>query len=104
MEILKNYLKKNRTVKANSFNVKIDKISSLSKKTAFILYEKNFSKFNLSLMKIFTQDGHVIKNSKLQKLNLPNSFTFKKKGGLKTVFFNEGKSYGLISSRKNDCY
>ena len=104
MEILKNYLKKNRTVKANSFNVKIDKISSLSKKTAFILYEKNFSKFNLSLMKIFTQDGHVIKNSKLQKLNLPNSFTFEKQGGLKTVFFNEGKSYGLISSRKNDCY
>ena len=64
IRILKNYLKKNKIVKANSFNIKIDKIISLSKKTAFILYEKNFSKFNPSLMKIFTQDGHIIENSK----------------------------------------
>ena len=104
IEILKNYFKKNKIVKANSFNIKIDKIISLSKKTAFILYEKNFSKFNPSLMKIFTQDGHIIENSKFQKLNLPNSFTLKKNGGLKTVFFNEGKSYGLIASQKDDCF
>ena len=86
IEILKNYLKKNRIVKANSFNVEIDKIIPLSKKTAFILYEKNFSEFDPSLIKIFTHDGYLIKNSKFQKLNLPNSFTLKKKGGLKTVF------------------
>ncbi len=43
IEILKNYYKKNKIVKANSFNIKIDQIISLSKKTAFILYEKNFS-------------------------------------------------------------
>jgi len=104
IEILKNYFKKNKIVKANSFNIKIDKIISLSKKTAFILYEKNFSEFNPSLMKIFTQDGHIIENSKFQKLNLPNSFTLKKNGGLKTVFFNEGKSYGLIASQKDDCF
>jgi hypothetical protein len=40
----------------------------------------------------------------LKKLNLPNSFTLKKNGGLKTVFFNEGKSYGLIASQKDDCF
>ena len=104
IEILKNYLKKNKIVKANSFNIKIDKIISLSKKTAFILYEKNFSEFNPSLMKIFTHDGYIIENSKSQKLNLPNSFTMRKNGGLKTVFFNEGKSYGLIASQKDDCF
>ena len=104
IEILKNYFKKNKIVKANSFNIKIDKIISLSKKTAFILYEKNFSEFNPSLMKIFTHDGYIIENSKSQKLNLPNSFTLKKNGGLKTVFFNEGKSYGLIASQKDDCF
>ena len=87
IEILKNYLKKNRIVKANSFNVEIDKIIPLSKKTAFILYEKNFSEFDPSLIKIFTQDGYLIKNSKFQKLNLPNSFTLKKKGWIKNCLF-----------------
>ena len=96
--------KKNKIVEANSFNIKIDKIISLSKKTAFILYDENFTKFDPSLMKIFTHDGHVIENSKLKKLNLPDSFTMKKNGGLKTVFFNEGKSYGLIASQKDDCF
>ena len=104
VRIVKNYLKKNKIVKANSFNVKIDKIISLSKKTAFILYEENLSKLDLSLVKIFTHDGYVIENSKFQKLNLPDSFTMKKNGGLKTVFFNEGKSYGLISSQKDNCF
>ena len=104
VRIVKNYLKKNKIVKANSFNVKIDKIISLSKKTAFILYEENLSKLDLSLVKIFTHDGYVIENSKFQKLNLPDSFTMEKNGGLKTVFFNEGKSYGLISSQKDNCF
>ena len=104
VRIVKNYLKKNKIVKANSFNVKIDKIISLSKRTAFILYEENLSKLDLSLVKIFTHDGYVIENSKFQKLNLPDSFTMEKNGGLKTVFFNEGKSYGLISSQKDNCF
>ena len=55
-------------------------------------------------MKIFTQDGYIIENSKLKKLNLPNSFTLEKNGGLKTVFFSEKKSYGLMASRKDDCF
>jgi len=104
VEILKNYYKKNNVVKANSFQLTIDKVASLSKKTAFILYENNFSKFNLSLMKIYTQDGHIIVNSKVKKLNLPESFTSKQNGGLKTVFFNEEKTYGLIASQKNNCF
>ena len=104
VRIVKNYLKKNKIVKANSFNVKIDKIIPLSKKTAFILYEDNFSMFDLSLVKIFTHDGYVIENSKFKKINLPDSFTMEKNGGLKTVFFNEGKSYGLISSQKDNCF
>ena len=104
VRIVKNYLKKNKIVKANSFNVKIDKIISLSKRTAFILYEENLSKLDLSRVKIFTHDGYVIENSKFQKLNLPDSFTMEKNGGLKTVFFNEGKSYGLISSQKDNCF
>ena len=70
VEILKNYFKKNKIVKANSFNIKIDKIISLSERTAFILYEKNFSKFNPSLMKIFTHDGYIIENSKSQKFSI----------------------------------
>ena len=104
VEILKNYYKKNNVVKANSFQLTIDKVTSLSKKTAFILYEKNFSKFNPSLIEIFTQDGYIIVNSKVQKLNLPDSFTLKQNGGLKTVFFNEKKIYGLIASQKNNCF
>ena len=104
VRIVKNYLKKNKIVKANSFNIKIDKIIPLSEKTAFILYEENFSKFDPSLMKIYTHNGYLLENLKSKKLNLPNSFTMEKNGGLKTVFFNGGKSYGLIASQKNDCF
>ena len=111
IEILKNYFKKNNTVIANSFNIDINKVTSYPKeypeglpnKTAFILYEKNFSKFNPSLMKIYTQGGYTIKNSKVKKISLTKSFTMDNNGGLKTVFFNEGKSYGLVASRKGDC-
>ena len=48
VRIVKNYLKKNKIVKANSFNVKIAKITPLSKKTAFIpLIFKSFQICNL---------------------------------------------------------
>ena len=111
IKILKNYFKNNTTVTANSFNIGIKKITSypreypkgLPNKTAFILYEKKFSKFNPSLMKIYTQGGYIIENSKVKKINLTKSFTLDNNGGLKTVFFNEGKSYGLIASRKGGC-
>ena len=50
-------------------------------------------------MKIFTHDGNIIENSKFQKLNLPKSFTLKKNGGLKTVFFNEKATFYDWSTR-----
>jgi len=104
IEKLKNDFKKIKKVKANSFNAEIAKILPLSTKSAFVLYEENLSEIEPSLIKIFTQDGFVIKNSQSKKIDLPKSFTTKKFGGLKTVFFHKDKTYGLISSNNKDCY
>tara|TARA_B110000438_G_scaffold302995_1_gene362633 strand:- start:1977 stop:3191 length:1215 start_codon:yes stop_codon:yes gene_type:complete len=104
IEKIKNNFKKIKKVKANSFNVEISKILSLSSKSAFVLYEGSFSEIKPSLIKIFTQDGFIIKNSQSKKIVLPKTFTTEKFGGLKTVFFHKDKTYGLISSNNKDCY
>ena len=105
VEILKSYFKKNTPPKinrekniyekviANSFTVEFSKVVSLSEKTAFIVNDKNFSKFDESLIKIYTQNGYVIDGLKPKKLKLPSSFTLQRNGGVKTVFFHNGKGF-----------
>ena len=116
VEILKSYLEKNippkvnrenniyEKVIANSFTVEFSKVVSLSEKTAFIVNDKNFSKFNETLIKIYTQNGYVIDGLNPKKLKLPNSFTLQRNGGVKTVFFHNGKGFALISSSKTNCF
>ena len=77
---------------------------SLSEKTAFVVFDKNFSNFDESLIKIYTQNGYVINQLKAKKLNLPNSFTLRRNGGVKTIFFHNNKDYALISSSKAACF
>ena len=74
VEIIKSYFEKKRKpdtsitredtteILANSYSVQISKILSLSEKTAFVTYDKNFTKFDESLVEIYTQNGFVIKN------------------------------------------
>ena len=88
---------------ANSFSVEFSKIISLSEKTAFVVKNKNFSKFDESLIKIYTQNGYIIDGFKAKKLNLPSSFTLQRNGGVKTIFFHNNKSFALISSSKENC-
>ena len=86
-DVIKNHFKKYTTskikvekgptqiVKSNSFHVKFSKIISLNAKTAFIVHEENNSTFMENNLIIYTQNGYVIKNSKSEKLNLPDFFT-----------------------------
>ena len=55
-------------------------------------------------MKIYFQDGSIFENSKFKKLNLPNFFTTRKNGGIKTIFIYNDKEFALISSSKNECF
>ena len=115
IESIKSYFKKKippqvsigktdvKEVIANSFSVEISKIISLSGKTAFVVMDKNFSKFDESLIKIYTQNGYVVERFNSKKLNLPSSFTLQRNGGVKTVFFHKNKSFALISSSKKNC-
>ena len=69
LEAIKSYFLKNKKPKvkanteevfvraANSFLVEVSKMISLSEKTAFVVFEKNFSNFDESLIKIYTQKG-----------------------------------------------
>ena len=55
-------------------------------------------------MKIYTQDGHLLKNSESEKLNLPDTFTIERNGGVKTIFIYNDNKFALISSSKNKCF
>ena len=93
-----------QTVKANSFSVEFSKVISLNNKTAFIIHDKNISNFSENNLEIFTQNGYLLKNSKSEKLNLPDSFTTKKNGGIKTIFIHKDSQFALISSFKEKCF
>ena len=88
---------------ANSFSVKVSKIITLSEKTAFVMFDNNIPDFDESSIKIYTQSGYLVNQLKSEKLNLPNSFTLKRNGGVKTVFVHNNKAYALVSSSNKDC-
>jgi hypothetical protein len=115
-EAIKSYFKKNKLpqtifeksegkeVIANSFSIEFSKVISFSEKTAFIINNDNFLKFNESSTKIYFQNGYMVDGGVSKKLNLPESFTLKRNGGIKTIFFNNKKSFALISSFDKNCY
>ena len=112
IEYFKNYIKKNKEIKAekidpneekilaNSFLVKLSKIVSLTEKTAFILYPDTEEQFDPKNLVVYSQNGFVMKNFKSAKINLPNEFTLQRNGGLKTVIFTEDNSFGFLSAKK----
>jgi Glucose/sorbosone dehydrogenases len=116
IEYFKNYIKKNKEIKAekvdsaeekiiaNSFLVKLSQIISLSEKTAFVVYPDKKLKFDPKNLIIYSQNGFIMKNLKSEKLNLPREFTLQRNGGVKTVFFSESESYAFLSAKKGNCY
>jgi len=115
-DVLKDLFKKNtapqaskeegsvRTVVANSYNVEFSKVISLDNKTAFIIHSENIPNFNENSLEIFTQNGYLLKNFKSKKLNLPDFFTAKNNGGIKTIFIHKDNQFALISSFKEKCF
>ena len=88
----------------NSFVVEFSQEISFSEKTAFIVHDENVLNFNENSLKIYFQNGYLLKNSKLEMINLPNTFTTAKNGGVKTIFISNDKEFALISSKKNKCF
>ena len=93
----------NRSV-GNSFVVEFSQEISFSKRTAFIVHDKNVLNFNENSLKIYYQSGYLFENSKLEKINLPNVYTERKNGGVKTIFIHKNNEFGLISSLKDKCF
>ena len=93
-----------QTVEANSFSVEFSKIFPLSQRTAFIVHDENISNFDEKSLKIYTQDGYLLKNFESEKLNLPDTFTVERNGGVKTIFIYNDNKFALISSSKNECF
>lgn len=90
-------------VLANSFSVEFSQTISLSEKTSFIIYDKKESTFDVNSLIIYTQNGYVAKNLKFKKINLPNTFTMQRNGGVKTIFVYKKNVFALISALKNNC-
>ncbi len=98
-------LEKLEVVEANSFKVSHKKIISLNEKTAFINSNiKNGEKFDKNKITIFTQTGYKIQNRNIEKLNLGKNFHLESNGGIKTIITANKKTFGLISSKRGDCY
>ena len=91
-------------VEANAFNIEIIKLFDLKDKTSFILYETNETRFNLNDIKVYLQNGYVVSKDKSEQLKLNNNYTLEFNGGLKSIFFYEGNTYGLVTSLKDGCY
>jgi aldose sugar dehydrogenase len=116
IELIKNIYKKNKTpvvklekhsenqIISNSFVVSIKKILSLSNKTAFVSYENEKNIFDPNNLNIYTQNGFLISNQNVKKMNLPDTFTLQRNGGVKTVIENNKKKFVLISNNKNKCF
>ena len=92
------------TMPGNSFIVGVSEEFSFTGKSAFLIHDENVSNFDQNSLKIYTQDGHLLENRKRTKLNLPDTFTTLKNGGIKTIFIHNKSEFALISSLKNDCY
>ena len=88
----------------NSFIVGVSEEFSFTGKSAFLIHDENVTNFDENSLKIYTQDGYLLEKSKRTKLNLPDTFTTLKNGGIKTIFIHNKSEFALISSLKNDCY
>ena len=88
----------------NSFAIEFSQEISFSEKTAFVVHDKNVLNFNENSLRVYFQNGYLLKNSKLEKINLPSTFTTAKNGGVKTIFISNDKEFALISSKKNKCF
>ena len=108
IEIIKHYFKKNKNlieykkgstyrVPGNSFIVELSEQISFTERTAFVIYEEN-------IFKIYFQNGYLFKNLTSEKLNLPDTFTTARNGGVKTIFFYKDGEFALISSLKKKCF
>ena len=116
IELIKKIYKKNKTpitkieeksednIFSNSFIVTTKKIMSLSEKTAFISYEDNKNVFNPNFLNIYTQNGFLISNKNVKKINLPNTFTMQRNGGVKTIIQDKEKKFAFISNSKGKCF
>ena len=116
IDVSKNYFKKNfspkvqikkgivQKIEANHFDISFSKTIALSEKTAFVVHDNKNLDFDENLLKIYTQNGYLIQNLKSKKINLPNTFTINKNGGIKSVFTYKNNSFALISSLVDNCY
>ena len=93
-----------KRVPGNSFLVELSQEVSFTEKTAFVIHDENILNFNKNILKIYFQNGYLLKKGKIKKLNLPSTFTKAKNGGVKTIFILKNSEFALISSLKNKCF
>ena len=88
----------------NSFILEFYKEISMNEKTSFMYYDDDNLDFKKNNFYTYFQNGFLLKNGILKKLNLPENFTTQKNGGLKSVFIYRKNEFGLISSYKEQCF
>jgi len=88
----------------NSFAVELSQEISFPQRTAFVTHDKNVLSFDQNFLKIYFQNGYLLKKGKLEKLNLPKTFTKARNGGIKTIIVSNDKEFAFISSKKDECF
>jgi len=88
----------------NSFAVELSQEIYFPERTAFVIHDENVLNFNQNSLKIYFQNGYLLKKGKLEKLNLPKTFTKARNGGIKTIFVSNNKEFAFISSKKDECF
>ncbi len=116
IETVKKYFEKDKLIQlkssegniirspGNSFTIEFSEIIPLVERTSFIYHDENILSFDENALRIYYQNGSLLKNSKLEKINLPSIFTTTKNGGIKAIFIYKRNEFALISSLKDKCY
>ena len=92
---------KGKNITANSFSVNLSQVLENNSKTAFVTYPNNIQKFDPLNLTIFTQTGQKKEKNESKKINLPDTFTLQRNGGVKTIFFFNLFSFKFFSL---NCY
>ena len=73
-------------------------------RTAFASYNDSNDKFDIKKIKIYFQNGLILKNGNYESIPVEKILTTDYNGGIKTILSYKNNQFTFMSSLKDDCY
>ena len=94
---------------ANAFKVSFKEVLKFdlnrnAYRTAFASYNDSNDKFDIKKIKIYFQNGLILKNGNYESIPVEKILTTDYNGGIKTILSYKNNQFTFMSSLKDDCY